>query len=462
MPGRGRKRFNRKSVIADSINQVIKANATGLNISKGTAQISTSAAAADDWEFRDPQVGDIFVNADSGTDDLAGDRGSESNPFKTLDFAIAQWTSGQAIWLRQTTADYSMSDLTGSSPDGTAANWVVVSGYPGELPVVDTTINTGIQLDAVSYWWFRNFKATFTGTWHEIGSTALCEHLRYTDMTGVQSAGGCNRGFVRTYLRCNYLEIIRGTFVGAGSGQNNNTAMFNLFDNNTVKIIGVDARDVMRTLYLKHPNDNIEPVDIIIANNVWVDPVNELFSNFAQTEMYDNLVIQNGSEDDVAFGSANGGRAANAVNRGKDSILEHNTFVNTGFSIEDPNATGITCNYNIVEGRYKLLRYDPDPIEHSGNYNLLGSSIWREDSSAMSLSIYQAQTWSDGSRQEQNSIAGNPTFVGSPPSDTVYTDWALHPSSLGYQAAPDGTDLGCDTSLLGTTNKRGGGKYTTF
>ena len=80
--------------------------------------------------------------------------GSETNPWKTIGYALGRIQGGDTILVKQSATPYSIGEgLYIYGPDGTASAPTTLKAYPGHSPVLKGNGNSGrCALDSTSYW----------------------------------------------------------------------------------------------------------------------------------------------------------------------------------------------------------------------------------------------------------------------------------------------------------------------
>ena len=177
------------------------------------------------------------TGSDAGT-------GAIGDPWLTWQYGFNRLVAGDILYIRggvytDMYGSYGSSWFgvrVSSSHDGTAANHITVSNYPGEQPVLDcaslvsvTGSHSGLMLDGVSYWDITglDFTNVAEGTAHvqyETANgvnTADCDHIVFTRIRSYHNGGGFSQGGYCDYIYYIYCDAFENNDVYDNGGYAN-------------------------------------------------------------------------------------------------------------------------------------------------------------------------------------------------------------------------------------------------
>ncbi|TCO05428.1 right-handed parallel beta-helix repeat-containing protein [Natronoflexus pectinivorans] len=323
-----------------------------------------------------PQGDRVFYVAVDGDN---GNNGTKESPFATLNYAVGRVSAGDVIVVRG--GVYEHSDIIRmNSPNGTASKPIVVTAYPGEVPVFDFSSQPkennyhGIRLNA-NYWHLIGLtikNASHNGIRMD-GSHNILEQITATGNhdTGIHMAGSASHNLIKncdSFLNFNY-DTNRTPRIG------NNADGFGVKFNNIGpgnRLYGCRAWENSDDGY-----DFWRALETIIVENCWAfgngDPAS--FGNPANFEGGGNGFKLGGNHEpgphiirrSLAFD--NKGKGFDHNNNTAPLTLLHNTAYNNDRNFSFPNnpSTGQSVFRNNLSAKARVLAEMPSNALIVGN-----------------------------------------------------------------------------------------------
>jgi hypothetical protein len=409
-----------------------------------TTVIAATALVAGHAEAKD-----LFV-ATNGNDSVSYAANDQSNPWRTLEFAVPQVRAGDTLFVRggtyQATASIDVDSRTGVGYSGTAQSWVRIQNFPGENAIIDlSTVPEWLFIVGLHYWEISGLEFRNALIVVYVGGTALnTTNVTVRNLKVTMNRGGDNRAAIAFGPTAGYGIADGNEVVGPGSDGgvtiHNNTGCIHIDKVETVKVLNNRLSNCPNGIHFKHANNNVPTSEIEIAYN--------LFENCGRSGLHYNGNF--GFIHDNIFGPGafftmplpNGGPG------GHNNRIEHNTFVGSGISLTDASGDlqNVVIRNNIFTSAVDISKYRPMVHNTALDYNLhpTGTAV---NEFGVTYTLPQWRSYYGGS---SSSIAASPTFVGGAQPSTV-DGYRLSTGSAGVGQASDGTDLGARLDLFGTS-----------
>lgn len=391
-----------------------------------------------------------FVGGPGASDSNDGTQGS---PWATFEYAYQQFCQSSTWWILNISADLSSPGMWsknwGNGP-GSISQFGIIRKDPA-VNQVTFTINGSFKVDGQQYvLWYGFDRAGAYGI--DLGYDSSSHHHTFRFQTGTASGnGGDNWGFVQAEnANANYLGVFQCEFVGQGAGVegggtvNDNTACVITFGCKNIRIENNVFSNVPRPIYLKHGNlAGAGAAGIHVKYNHVKKTNNSQRCLIAGRdeggvfEVWHNII-----ETDIIFENGGGGPQVSGPS------FEHNTCMGEVGAPRDNDGALVefgSFRNNIMLKDFSRRKYTTVGTNTvTSDFNLYSASIWNHDVQ------YDLPTWQANSipaGQDQNSIAGLPTFLGGSNPSTI-AGYALN-GGLGVGAAEGGADMGADVSKVG-------------
>lgn len=445
----------------NSFMQVINGN-TLTHIQKPSSLITTPVTppSTDPFAFRAPLASDKYVSASAPNDTGAG---TIANPWKTITQArYATLVAGQAVWFRAGT--YTWPDIT-SAQNGTLANRIVTSAYPGE-PV--TMVVEQRRVGNADYHQWRNVDIQCTNhgimlaNGFVLSGSGISRFFEIVDCTGTRNSGSetDNSGLLEAYgngsAGCSAvgvapLSVIRCRFTGpSGLTQNQSLILLDYVPN--WQFIGTFLDGSANPFYLKHTNFN----DALNQSGLVKNCILSNAGRGCQAAMNYVQYLNNGwVRANLGMDESGGG-----ISGGNNCTISHNTFLLSlvGAAITD-GGTHVHLN-NVLRNQAWIgsgSEFQDNPFGANANQNQNNNSDYSagdtnthfyRDSVRRTILAYHAAY----AAQEANGLQGTIALLGGTNPGSTPTNWALVPGSVGIGNASDGGNRGVDATKLLTVN----------
>jgi len=384
----------------------------------------------------------LYVAA-NGNDSITYANNTLDAPWRTVSKALMSAQAGDTVYFRAGT--YTISSKISVSTSGTIASPITITSYQSEPVTWQTSPSLrdpAIAMDGVSYWTFSYltvhyaYSGTLTdpygdrGFWR-VGFDSACTHITWDHIAGTSNATGDNFGIIHIKAGCHYATVRNSTFQFP-TGGHVSTAGVIIFTSDYFTVENNHFINGGSSFYNKHSNSTCT------HNKFRYNYIEQnyaghygYFSNSNAVDMQHNIIYApTATAGAVTIGDANGGKP----NPLQDNLWRHNTIIGKFYTKYDLGGCLYnSLNYNIITGN--LLQNDGmmDPRMTSYTYNLIGGSV------------------SPSISGNGNIIGPTPTFVGTGGygKQASIGNYALRSDSYGYQACPDGTDMGADVTKVG-------------
>lgn len=391
---------------------------------------------------------DLYVS-NAGSDGVSYAANDVSNPWRTLDHALANVSGGDTLIIRG--GNYAPTVNVHASVSGTQSNPTRITSFTGEGVVIDLAniSQAWLDLDGVDYWEISNLEFINAQMVSEVSLTSISNGIAFRNNKITMNRGGDNVGSIRLNANAKGTIIDGNEIIGAGrkaDGKSLNSSCLHTDRTSEFQILNNDLSNCVIGFHYKHANSasNSNP-GIEYAYNVLHDIDEAMRYNGNHGYIHDNLFIEQGA---TAIGADNG------VPGGNYNTFEHNTFVSGGrldLSSAGPlgavqgnivrnNVFGPTAKVHMAQWSDATHTHDTvlDYNLHPDSGNRIGEhNVW--------YSLAQWQNYYGGSA---NSLEGTPVWSGGG-NPVTPDDYRLAPSSPGFGAASDGTDMGARFDLFG-------------
>jgi hypothetical protein len=460
-------------------------NNSGGSLSTSPITLNVQSTASSTYTVRVPQVGDIYVSqagSDANSCTLVSEGGTGPCSKNISATTLAKLSAGKSLWLYDA-GTYSFPTTAPSIPNvggSSDSNRVQVAGYPGVTTAATLALGANpayLYGTSVNYWTFANLSVTCDADCFVVGFSPSydAKNATHINIIGVNftqtnaSSTADNAAAVRMHYSYNdvvgadYINIVKSTITGAGSGTHNNTSGIIVFRVRHLNVLGNKITNVQNPIYYKHNHQESS------ASNVDINFKNNMIQNgYTLTRFHVNFakIVNNVFDSTVGldFGDADGGQG------GDDNLVANNTFRNTGLSMNWTNCSGtigVVCSEGSLrssihdnvffgtssreDNRYSSNNgtgVDQQNTTNHNSYSASSSIIYRNGNS-YTLSGYVAAF----SGQEAASEQGTITFVGgASPSISSPSQWSLQSGSKGYGTGTGGLNTGVNTNKLLTVN----------
>jgi len=378
------------------------------------------------------QTGSVYYVATDGNDN---DSGTEFNPWRTINRAVAQVGPGDTVYVRGGVYNERVNFDNGNS--GNALDgYITYSSYPGEIAILDGSSVGGwgggfmsglvSNTRSVSYIVIKDFEIRNypeSGIILEAVNGIGAHHIiidgvetHHNDNAGIYVVGGI--GSATTH----HIEI------------RNCHAHHNLGDDHGIKFNGDDDGVLNR----EHVHDSI--VENCIAND------NHHQGIYSSTGNY-NIIFRN----NMAY---NNGWAGIGAHEMWDSTYENNVVYNNGYGDSEymPDCIVVYDSRNMII-QHNTVADCPYGINIEGSNNIARNNIFYNNRNGVhtNQATFDYNLWYGGvySGRGTHSITADPQFV-----NPLIRDYHLQSSSSAIDA---GAPIGVDTDYEGNARPQAGG-----
>jgi parallel beta-helix repeat protein len=350
--------------------------------------------------------------------------GSDGNAFNTIQEACNVVSAGDFVYVRGGIYNDDV-DLTTS---GTASQRIVFQAYSGENPVVD---GSGIH----------DNKLVRIG-----GSYIIWDGIDVRDGANKGLYMHGNYGIVRNIETYNnghsgiFIDVCHNVLVEYNKAHDNGWNGIDVMESNNVTVRYNTAYNQRNHMGIQAVSNHLKlwPTGNLIYNNEVYNNINGIYwAHNRNGKIYNNVIYKN-RDNGISF---NYMTPVGPVTYNAYVKIYNNTIVDNKNGIANPLANYLTINNNILAYNTSNDIRMHKTTGHDIDYNLyLTTSSFRWGSS----SYNSISSWRSASRQDANSLEGNPDFV-----NRSGNDYRIGPNS---DAINQGISIdGITGDLIGTS-----------
>ena len=308
----------------------------------------------------------------------------------------------------------------------------------------------GIEFGGQAHWIIDGFNITGGGRIFSYfpGGTSVggCDHMTFRNITGTMSIGGDNVGWLHMDTgAADYIGAFNCAVVGVGqTGFSTNTAVIFLSRVVHWRVQNCEMSNSLTGFYYKH----FEAATYVPGAGVFKDNYIYDCSGNGGNDWAMHLACKGCTfENNIVVGRTQFAADGGGDDGADDNVFTHNTLKGVvDLSELSGGALGNNLADNIIDGNLLILP-DQGVIASTNilNYNLYSGTIRYQQRAAETLAQWQVD--SVPANQDNNSLAGTPTYTGGA-NPTTIAGFALS-GGTGVNAASDGTDMGADVTTVG-------------
>ena len=385
--------------------------------------------------------------AATGGSDTTGD-GSIGSPWATINASLPKLVAGDTLYLRGGTHSVSSYNFRFNVNDGTAGNYITVTSYPSEEPIIDCGGSSWINMDLTDYWQFTHLKVVDYVTAFDCAENAPYPlSPKFISIEGETAYGGDNVGLIKLRGGNDYeVDKVKVSLTVDPSTVHQNTGGIYIIDSSGVgtgSINRLETYDFRSGIYYKHGAGDLasNTQHITVSNSAFFGSTRTAVGYNCEGVLFDNCIFGTG----LRLAEADGGEA------GDWNWFDHCTFLGRPYlSSQNQSAQAGAKNNKFTDCIFDAgLRVGQlGSVTSDSDYNLFTPSSIEHtfiESPQSSVSVDLAG-WRTFNSSDANSVEGTPTFVGA---GDVIANYALQTGSAGENAASDGSDIGADVTLIG-------------